>query len=60
MINYFVVFNAECDGELPRNDVIEVSREIRNVNDVKNIEEKIRDKWFGDDREITLINFKKI
>lgn len=60
MNNYFVVFYSECEGDKPKNDVIEYVKEISNIQDIKNIESIIQTKWFSDDREITLINFQKI
>lgn len=60
MTKYFVVFYAEDNGELPTNDVIEYSKEVTNIQDIKNIERIIQNEHFGDDRDITLINFFKI
>ena len=58
--NYFVVFYAEDNGEIPKNDVIEYSKEITNIQDIKNIERIIQNECFGDDRKITLLNYKKM
>jgi len=60
MNSYFVVFYAEDDKDIPRNDVIEYSKNISNIQDIRNIERIIANKWFGDNREITLMNYKKI
>lgn len=60
MNKYFVVFYAENNSNLPCNDVIEYQKEISNIQDIKNVERVIQNEWFGDDREITLINFQKI
>lgn len=60
MVRYFVVFHAEDDGELPKNDIIEHYQKINGYKDIKDIENKIAFDWFGDNREIVLINFKKI
>ena len=60
MIKYFVVFHAGDDGDFPRNDVVEYSKEIDDIQDIRNIEGIISDEWFGDNREIVIINFKKI
>ncbi len=58
--NYFVVFYAEDNGEIPKNDVIEYSKEITNIQDIKNIERIIQNEWFGNDRKITLLNYRKM
>lgn len=60
MIKYFVVFHAECDGELPKNDVVEFHKEISSMEDIEEIQKEIAESWFGDDREIVLINYKKL
>jgi len=60
MIQYFVVFHAEDDGELPRNDVIEYPKEISCSEDIRDIETNLSNEWFGDDREVILVNFKKL
>lgn len=58
--NYFVVFSAEDNGETIGNDVIEYSKEITNIQDIKNIERIIQNEWFGDCRKITLLSYKKM
>ena len=60
MTRYFVVFYAEDNGEFPTNYIIEYPKEVTNIQDIKNIERIIQNEYFGDDRDITLINFKKI
>jgi len=60
MNNYFVVFYAENERNIPYNDVIEYSKEISNIQDIKNIERIIEQEWFNDGREITLINYRKM
>lgn len=60
MNKYFVVFHAEAEDELPMNDVIEYPNEISHLQDIKNIEEQLSNKWFGDDRWVKLVNFKKL
>lgn len=59
-MKYFVLFKAECDGDCYRNDVISISKDIECYEDIKALEKLIERKWFDDDRELTLINFKKI
>lgn len=60
MVKYFVVFYAEDNGELPTNHIIEYSKEVTNKQDIKNVERIIQNEYFGDDRDIRLINFKKL
>lgn len=60
MVKYFVVFYASDDGSFPRNDVVEYPNEISDSQDIRNIEGIISNEWFGEDREIILINYKKI
>lgn len=60
MVKYFVVFYAEDNGELPTNYIIEYSKEVTNIQDIKNVERIIQNEYFGDDRDIRLINFKKL
>jgi hypothetical protein len=60
MVRYFVVFQTEEDGELPKNDIVEHHREISDYKDIKDIEYKIAFDWFGDNRGVVLINFKKV
>lgn len=59
-MKYFVVFKAECDGDCYRNDVITFPKEIDCHEDIEELEKLIEELWFGDDRELTLINFKKL
>lgn len=60
MNNIFVVFYAEGISDKPINDVIEYSKEISNIQDIKNIERIIQHERFWEDVEITLINYKKM
>ena len=60
MNKYFVLFYAENEGVLPINDVIEYSKDITNIQDIKNIERIIEKEWFDDGRKIILVNFKKL
>lgn len=57
-MKYFVVFQAEWDGY--RNDVITFPKEIACYEDIEELEMLIKKVWYGDDRELTLINFKKL
>lgn len=57
-MKYFVVFQAEWDGYW--NDVITFPKEIACYEDIEELEMLIKKVWYGDDRELTLINFKKL
>ncbi len=59
-MKYFVVFKAECDGDCYRNDVITFPKKIDGYEDIEELEKLIKKVWYDDDRELTLINFKKL
>lgn len=59
MYKYFVVYYAEENNNIPMNDIIEYTNEISNIQDIRNIEKIIENKWFNDGRKIVLINYIK-
>lgn len=60
MCKIFVAFWAEDNENVPVNDVIELEKQIEDIQDIKEIEKVIEDRWFGDGRKIVLLNYKKM
>lgn len=60
MDKYFVVFYAEYCDNVPQRGVIEYDKTIKAEQDIENIENIICKEWFADEREIILLNFKKL
>ncbi|WP_405101543.1 hypothetical protein [Oceanobacillus sp. FSL H7-0719] len=60
MIKYFVSFVAEGESDPLQNDVIGVRSEVSDYDDIKDIESRLSSLWFGDGRNVTLINLKKL
>lgn len=58
-MKYFALFQAECHS-IPINDVIELIEEVNCIEDIRNIEKQLSDTWFGDDRDVTLLNISKL
>lgn len=58
-MKYFMLFKAEHDGDA-RNDVVDLGTEITSAYDIECVEAFLSDEWFGDDREVMLLNFLKL
>ena len=58
-MKYFVLFKAECH-DMPINDVVDLIEEVNCIEDIKVIEKQLSDEWFGDGRDVTLLNISKL
>lgn len=58
MVKYFVLFKTEKGEEI--NDIYNVPKKLKTIEDIRDLEKKIANEWFGDEQKVTLLNYKKM